>query len=224
MRMRRKRRMDLRLEDCMDFVLDTPITINMKDALNYKNYFDFDKVFGNSNPLELEVGTGKGGFILKKAELNPNTNYIGVEKFSNVLLDGLEHLKGKVLSNVRFMGIRAECLECYIPNNSISKIYLNFPTPLPKRGYEKQRLTYPKFLQIYKNILKPNGIIELKTDQKDFFEYSIIQLEKEGFDIIKKIYDLHSNEEEMVENVITEHEAFYSQKGCPIFKLISTFH
>ena len=132
MRMRKKRHFDERLAACSDLLLAKGAggILNMKEAAeNYRNLVDYKAVFGNDNPVEVEIGCGKGGFIIEKARQNPNINYIALEMLSNVILAAMEKANKLGLTNVKFLNIRAECLPCYIPENSLETVYLNFSTP-----------------------------------------------------------------------------------------------
>lgn len=220
MRMRRKRNLDERLLAVKEYILERTIADrNMKTSVEQKDYIDYAKVFGNSNPVELEVGCGKGGFITELASQNPDRNYIAIEMLSNVIVEGCERAKDMGLKNVRFMTLRAECLPSYIPSKSISRIHINFPTPLPQKGYEKQRLTNKKFLAIYSDLLVDEGYIVHKTDNQGMFEYSLCELSQNGY-ILKEVYlDLLNSD--CKDNVMTEHEIKYSQMGLPIYKLVA---
>ena len=176
MRMRKKRNFDARMQACGDLILaqGTNGILNMKEAAeNFRDLIDFPKAFGNDNPVALEIGCGKGGFVIALAEKQPSVNFLALEKMSNVILTPLEEVKKRTIPNIRFLNIRAECLPCYIPENSLDIIYLNFSTPLPKLGYATQRLTHRNFLEKYKKFLKKGGRIIQKTDDRDFFDFSI---------------------------------------------------
>lgn len=219
MRMRRKRNLDGRLAAVSDYIIErTVLEKNMLVAVEQKDYIDFRKVFGNSNSVELEIGCGKGLFIITLARLNPNINYLAVEMMSNVVVEACEKAAKEGLKNVRFMIIRAECLESYVPDNSISKIYLNFSTPLPQKGYEKQRLTHGKFLQIYKKLLVAGGEIYQKTDSASLFEFSLVQYSSAGF-LLKDIrLDLlHSD---VKDNIMTEYEIKFARMDMPIYRIV----
>ena len=199
----------------------------------FKNkYFDND-----NNRLEIEIGMGKGQFIIEKAKRNPNINYIGIEKSATILLKALEkHDKEKLdkekfknentaINNLLFLCIPVEKVLDYIKMNSVSTIYLNFSDPWPKARHEIRRLTYKNYLMLYKKLLIKNGIIELKTDNIDFFNYSIDSINSNNsilpFEIIYKTYDLHSDTKEMENNIMTEYEKKWSEKGKKIGKLVA---
>ncbi|MDE6189713.1 MAG: tRNA (guanosine(46)-N7)-methyltransferase TrmB [Clostridia bacterium] len=220
MRMRRKRNLDERLAAVSDYIIErTVLDKNMRTSIEQKDYVDFCKVFGNSNPVELEIGCGKGAFIVTLAKRNPNVNYLAIEMLSNVIVEACEKAKKENLKNVRFMILRAECLESYVPEKSISKIYLNFSTPLPQKGYEKQRLTHAKFLNIYKRLLIGGGEICQKTDSPFLFEFSLVQYSSCGY-ILKdvKLDLLRSNCEN---NIMTEYELKFAQMDAPIYRIVA---
>lgn len=221
MRMRRKHNLDDRLADVKDYILERTIADrNMKTSVEQKDYIDYKKVFGNDNPVELEIGCGKGRFITELAKRRPDINFIAIEMLSNVIVDGIEKARDNNLKNLRFMILRAECLPSYIPEKSISRIYINFPTPLPQKGYEKQRLTNRKFLNMYKTLLKDNGEIEEKTDNKGMFEFSLCEFSQSGFGLKEVNLDLLGSTN-LQENIMTEHEKKYSDMLMPIYKLIA---
>ena len=216
MRMRKKRNFETRMDACKDLLLARGAggILNMKEAAeNYRDLVDFSKVFGNNRPVELEIGCGKGGFICELAARNKGVNYLALEKMSNVVLTPMEEVKKLGLGNVRFLNIRAECLPCYIPENSLEAIYLNFSTPLPKLGYATQRLTHRNFLEIYKKLLKKGGHILQKTDNKDFFEFSLEEYRACGFRLKDISYDLH-RDGKPEENIVTEYESKFAALLC----------
>lgn len=223
MRMRKKRNFDERMLSCGDLLLARGIAgiLNMKEAAeNYRNLIDFSVAFGNDNPVELEIGCGKGDFIISTAKARPNTNFLALEKMSNVILTPMERVNSEKITNVKFLNIRAECLPCYIPENSIETIYLNFSTPLPKIGYASQRLTHRNFLEKYKKLLKNGGKIIQKTDDRPFFDFSLEEYDITGFKIEKIDYDLHKNGNP-VDNIETEYERKWVQSGKPIHLVVA---
>ena len=220
MRMRRKHNLDERLAAVSDYIIErTILDLNMKTSVEKKDYIDFVKVFGNDNPIELEIGCGKGQFICELATRNPDVNYIAIEMLSNVIVEACEKAKKFNIPNVRFMIIRAECLESYFPNRSVSKIYLNFSTPLPQKGYEKQRLTHRKFLDIYSRLLTSGGEIHQKTDSKSLFEFSIAEYSQSGFHLKDVSLDLLNSD--CIDNIMTEHEIKFAQMDMPIYRVVA---
>ncbi len=225
MRMRRKRNFEERMNACNDLLLARGANgiLNMKEAAeNYRALVDFEKVFGNTNPVALEIGCGKGGFVIALAKQNPSINYIALEKMSNVILTPLESVKDEGLTNVKFLNVRAECLPCYIPENSLDYIYLNFSTPLPKLGYATQRLTHRNFLEKYKKLLKKGGKIIQKTDDRDFFDFSIEEYTACGFRLENLSYNLHENGNPEW-NIVTEYEQKWVERGLPIHRVEAIF-
>lgn len=220
-RMRKKRNFEERMAACKDLLVaqGTAGILNMKEAAeNYRALIDFRAVFGNDYPTELEIGCGKGGFIIALAKQNPKINYLALEKMSNVILTPLEETKASELANLRFLNIRAECLPCYIPEGSLDTIYLNFSTPLPKLGYATQRLTHRGFLEHYKKLLKKGGRIIQKTDDRDFFEFSLEEYKATGFAAKNVTYDLHA-EGNPEWNIMTEYEKKWVERGGKICRV-----
>ena len=225
MRMRKKRNFDARMEACGDLLLAKGAggILNMKEAVeNYRNLVDFSKAFGNDNPVALEIGCGKGGFVIALAKETPNINYLALEKMSNVILTPMEEVKKQGIDNIRFLNIRAECLPCYIPEGSLDAIYLNFSTPLPKLGYATQRLTHRNFLEKYKKLLKVGGRILQKTDDRDFFEFSLGEYEACGFALENVTYDLHEGGNPDW-NVVTEYEQKWVERGLPSHRVEAVY-
>ena len=223
MRMRRKRNFDARMEACGDLLLAQGSNgiLNMKEAAeNFRALVDFEKEFGNSNPVALEIGCGKGGFVIALAKATSNVNYLALEKMSNVILTPMEDVKKEGVENIRFLNIRAECLPCYIPEGSLDCIYLNFSTPLPKLGYATQRLTHRNFLNVYKKLLKKGGKIIQKTDDRDFFEFSMEEYTACGFALQDVTYNLHENGNPEW-NIVTEYEQKWVDRGLPIHRVVA---
>ena len=174
MRMHKKSRLEERIAECGDIVTVADLSDkNMKNAAEIADYLPLGEIFGNDNPVHLEIGCGKGKFVCEIAKLNPDVNFVAVEKISNVLIEALERAKSENLKNVYFLNCAAEVLPKYFKAGAISRIYLNFSNPLPKEGYKKQRLTHPRFLEIYKRIIKKGGRIIQKTDDGDFYKFSL---------------------------------------------------
>ena len=163
----------------------------------------WNQVFGNSHPLEIEVGMGKGRFIMEKASASPDINYIGIERYSSVLLRGLQK----------------DMAEIFAPGE-VDRIYLNFSDPWPKDRHAKRRLTSPVFMSVYDKILAPRGVVEFKTDNRGLFEYSLESIPDAGWEITEYTFDLHNSP--MAEgNVMTEYEMKFASEGKPICKLIA---
>ncbi len=226
MRMRKKRNFEERMSACGDLLVaqGTNGILNMKEAAeNFRALVDVSAAFGKERaalPLALEIGCGKGGFILELAKREPNANYLALEKMSNVILTPLEEVKKQGLGNIRFLNIRAECIPCYIPEGSLDVIYLNFSTPLPKLGYASQRLTHRNFLQVYKKLLKKGGKIIQKTDDREFFEFSLQEYTDCGFALEEVNFDLHEHGNPEW-NIVTEYEAKWVERGLPIHRVVA---
>ncbi len=226
MRMRKKRNFDARMQACSDLLLAQGANgiLNMKEAAeNYRALIDFEKAFGNGLPVALEIGCGKGGFVIELAQRQPSVNYLALEKMSNVILTPLEEVKKLGIQNIRFLNIRAECLPCYIPEGSLDTIYLNFSTPLPKLGYATQRLTHRNFLERYKKFLKKGGRIVQKTDDRDFFDFSLQEYKDCGFVLENVTYNLHENGNPDW-NIVTEYESKWVERGLPIHRVEAVFN
>ncbi|MGN1234804.1 MAG: tRNA (guanine(46)-N(7))-methyltransferase TrmB, partial [Christensenellaceae bacterium] len=181
MRMRRKRNLDERILACGEYVIKAEIRDrNMQRAVLEKEYLPLSEIFGNEHPVVLEIGSGKGLFACELARRHPEWNVLALEMISNVVIVGAERAKAEGIPNVRFFISRAECVEKYLPPHSVARLYLNFSTPLPKDGYAKQRLTHERFLRRYASVLTEDGVIEQKTDNVPFFEFSLAQYEACG--------------------------------------------
>lgn len=218
MRMHKKSRLEERIEACSDIVTVADLTDkNMSRAALTPEYLPFNEIFGNNNPIFLEIGCGKGKFVCETAMLNPNVNFVACEKISNVLIEALERVKEENIKNVYFLNCAAEVLQKYFPENSVDKIYLNFSNPLPKEGYKKQRLTHPRFLEIYKSILKDGGEIVQKTDDKPFFGFSLQSFEEAGYTVLSVCEDLMANP--VSGDVETEHERRFKEMGRKIYRI-----
>lgn len=177
-------------------------------------------VFGNGNPVHIEIGMGKGKFLLKMADLHPQINYAGVEMYASVLVRAVEKLKdAPEVPNLRLLNVPAETLEQIFMPGEVDQIYLNFSDPWPKARHEKRRLTSPVFLKRYESILKKGGLLEFKTDNRALFEYSLESVEASGWKLLAHTFDLHSDEVMCRGNVMTEYEEKFSGKGQAICKL-----
>ena len=180
----------------------------------------FHQKFGNDHPIEIEVGMGKGRFIMEKARQNPDLNYIGIERYSSVLLRALQKRAEIELDNIYFMCVDAIGLAEIFAPGEVSCIYLNFSDPWPKDRHAKRRLTSPEFMKVYDRILKPEGTVEFKTDNTGLFEYSLEAIPEAGWQITASTLDLHHSDM-MDGNVMTEYEMKFSQMGNAICKLVA---
>ena len=164
---------------------------------------------------------GKGKFIMELAEKNPDINYVGIERYSSVLLRGLQKRAEMELSNIYFMRLDALELEEVFAPSEVDRIYLNFSDPWPKDRHAKRRLTSDRFLAVYDKILKKDGIIEFKTDNQDLFRYSLESIPEAGWEVREHTFDLHHSP--MAEgNVMTEYEMKFCSEGKPICKLTAS--
>lgn len=181
------------------------------------------EVFQNDHPIHIEVGMGKGQFIIEMARRNPEVNYIGIEKYSSVLVRAVEKLEDFEQDNLRLIRMDAENIEEVFDKDEVDRIYLNFSDPWPKDRHAKRRLTSTRFLERYDNILTPEGRVMFKTDNKDLFDFSLEQVEEAGWILESHSYDLHHSEYNEG-NVMTEYEEKFSAKGNPICRLVAYRH
>ncbi len=215
--MRKKKHLEERLAECSNLLQLFSDDSNYLTAIEKKEYIDTQALFGNDNPVVLEIGCGKGSFACELAKRNPDMNVLALEKCSNVLVIACEKGMKENIPNLRFLRIGAEFLEKYIKPESIERIYLNFSCPYPKKAYENRRLTNPRFLKSYEVILKKGAEIHQKTDNIHFFEYSIEQLSGYGFWLKNISLDLHNSDFEG--NIVTEYEQKFASQGMPIHRL-----
>jgi len=176
--------------------------------------------FGNTHNIEIEIGMGKGKFIMELARLHPEKNYIGIEKFSSVLYRGLQKTEEEPMDNIRFIRMDAELIEEVFEKGEVSKIYLNFSDPWPKDKHVKRRLPSRQFLSRFAEIMRKDGTLEFKTDNKDLFEFALEEAGPAGWEIIRKTTDLHHDQQMNEGNVMTEYEERFSRAGKSICKLI----
>lgn len=188
------------------------------EAVLYKGKWNTD-VFKNSQPVHIEIGMGKGMFIMELAGQNPNINYIGIEKYSSVLLRALEKQEAERLPNIRFIRMDAENICDVFNAGEIARIYLNFSDPWPKDRHAKRRLTSGQFLARYDKILIPDGKVIFKTDNRTLFDFSLEEIQTAGWILEMHTFDLH-NSEYLADNVMTEYESKFVALGNPICKLV----
>lgn len=185
-------------------------------------------VFQNDNPVHIEIGMGKGRFLMALAQKNPQINYIGIERYTSVLLRAVEKLNtyieenNQALPNIRFICMDAADAANVFAENEVERIYLNFSDPWPKARHARRRLTSSEFFARYDKILVPNGQVEFKTDNRDLFDFSVETLkESETWGLSECTYDLHHDEIMNVGNIMTEYEEKFSSMNHPICKLIA---
>ena len=182
------------------------------------------QVFGNKNPVYIEIGMGKGQFILNMAAKYPDINFVGIERYTSVLLRAVEKFdtdEFKELNNVRFICMDARNVEDVFAPGEVERIYLNFSDPWPKARHARRRLTSTEFLDRYEKVLAEGGRVEFKTDNTELFNFSLEQVKEAGWTLENFTYDLHHNEEMNQDNIMTEYEEKFSKKGNPINKLIA---
>ena len=160
--------------------------------MQYKD--DWNNVFGNNNPIRLEIGCGKGDFVKGMAENNPDVNFIAVEKATDIIVLALEKINNAKLNNVRFINCDAELLPEYFNREMFDTIYINFCDPWPKKRHAKRRLTSPYFLELFKKILTSDGSIHFKTDNRPLFDYSLETFPESGYRLENVTFDLHTEE------------------------------
>lgn len=218
MRMRRKKNLEPRLEKCSALLIPCRTEdLDFRHAGNVKEYIDYKDLFGNDNPVYLEIGCGKGQFIIEMARRHPENNYIAVEKAANVLVTACENTIKADLKNLLYMQTGAEYLPKFLPPHTIHGIFLNFSTPFPKNSQVTHRLTHHRFLAIYRELMTPDAFLFQKTDNPKLFEFSIEELSQNGFLLKNVSLDLHNSDYE--DNIVTEYEARFAAEGMPIYRL-----
>lgn len=170
------------------------------------------KLFNNNNPIYIEIGMGKGNFIIKNAIENPNINYIGIEMYDSVILRAVEKTNELELNNLYLIRMDARLIEDVF-DKEIDLIYLNFSDPWPKERHAKRRLTSPRFLARYDNIFRGDNHIIMKTDNLDLFNYSVDSLKEYGYTINEISNDLHKEKDNII---TTEYEDKFTSKGMKI--------
>jgi len=220
MRMRRKKHLDERLNSVSELIINLWVDTVRFDADDQPIYLDFEALFGNNHPVEMEIGCGKGGFICELAARHPETNFLAVELYANVLVSACEKAKEMGLNNIRFLSGNAEYLNRFIPPHSISRLYLNFSTPFPKKRQATHRLTHPHFLEMYKGLLTEGASVIQKTDGRVFFQYSLESMSQCGYTLKNVSLDLHADGIE--DNIVTEYESRFIAQGLPIYRVEAT--
>lgn len=178
-------------------------------------------IFGNDHPVHIEIGMGKGQFIMQLAKEHPDINYIGIERYSSVLLRALQKMEIEPLPNIRFLCMDASIITEVFDKEEVAKIYLNFSDPWPKERHAKRRLTSRQFFERYDKILAGNGVVEFKTDNDDLFAFSMEEVAEAGWTLDAHTFDLHHDPVLNEGNVMTEYEEKFSSLGHPIHKLIA---
>ena len=201
-----------------DIIAESPLVIHEPEKVKGK----WSELFGNNFPIRIEVGMGKGRFICELARNSPDINYIGIEKYSSVLLRALQKMEEEPLPNLLFIRMDAENIAEIFDKEEVDRIYLNFSDPWPKKRHEKRRLTYKSFLAVDEQILKPAGEIHFKTDNQGLFEYSLASFSQYGMTILQVWLDLHHSNYEG--NIMTEYEEKFSSRGQRIYRVEARFN
>ena len=203
-----------------DVIAASEYVVQEQEAITGQWRGKWETLFGNDNEIHMEVGMGKGRFIHEMARLNPSINYIGVEMYSSVLLRALQKMELEPLPNLKFLCVDARLLPDIFEEGEVDHIYLNFSDPWPKDRHAKRRLPSRQFLSRFDKVLKKDGRISFKTDNRDLFDFALEELEPAGWKAEVVTYDLHADEVLCAGNVMTEYEEKFSSKGNPICKYI----
>lgn len=201
-----------------DYLAENPqyVILNPEDSKG-----KWCQVFGNNNPIHIEVGSGKGRFVTGMAAQSPDINYVGIDIQLSVLAYALDKVLDSGLPNIKLLRVDGSSLTNYFEKGEVDLMYLNFSDPWPKTRHEKRRLTYKTFLETYQQILPAGGEIHFKTDNRGLFEYSLASLSQYGMTLQQVWLDLHASDYEG--NVMTEYEEKFSKKGQPIYRLEAKF-
>lgn len=211
MRMRKKKHLAERLDACSDIIISDI----------YKHNGDIKSVFDDDKPLHIEIGCGKGKFILETAKKNPDINFIAIEKNFNVLVIAAEKIKNEGLENVKFLGGDVNMLRGFETETKCDIIYINFCDPWHKHTYRRKRLTHRIHLEMWEGLLKKDGEIHFKTDNKNLFEFSLNSFSDYDMRLKNITFDLHNSDFEG--NIMTEYETLFSQQGQPIYRCEAVF-
>lgn len=201
---------------CREMIGESEFVVHEPETMKGK----WGEAFGNDHPVYVEIGMGKGRFLMDMARLYPKINFIGIEKYSSVLLRAVQKLEEEELPNVRLIRMDAEDLENVFAQGELDRIYLNFSDPWPKDRHAKRRLESRQFLARYDQILKKDGTIEFKTDNRALFDFALEEVEAAGWTLNEKTFDLHADARLNEGNVMTEYEERFSAQGNPICKYI----
>lgn len=205
MRMRRKKHREDRFNNCIDLAIT--------DISEYKS---FKEIFNNDNPVHLEIGCGKGKFIRDLSSLNPDINYIAIEKCVDVIIMAMEKIKEAGITNVRFIAGDADILRELDFDGQAERIYVNFCDPWKKSNQAKRRLTHKNYLSLYEKLLKKEGELFFKTDNRKLFEFSLNSFADYNLKMKNITLDLHNSNYEG--NIMTEYETNFSEQGMPIYR------
>lgn len=198
------------------------IQADEEDGNNYKGLWN-TRFFHNENPIWVEIGMGKGRFLMEMAQRYPDINFIGIEKYSSVLIRAIEKREMLELDNVFFIRMDAEDIVKFFAPQEISRIYLNFSDPWPKERHAKRRLTSRQFLERYKQVLSEEGELQFKTDNRPLFDFSLDEIKNNGWIATTHTFDLHGNGI-AADNIMTEYEEKFHANGIPICKLTAKYN
>ena len=202
-------------------IAESPFVIPEESMYGHKGCWK--EVFGNDHPLYLEIGMGKGRFITQLAQENPDCNYLGIEKYSSVLIKGIEKREALTdMKNLFFLRMDAEELTDVFGPGEVAGIYLNFSDPWPKDRHAKRRLPGKEFLDRYRQVLAPGGLVQFKTDNTDLFDFAVESASLANYKILSCTRDLHNDPLLNKGNIMTEYEERFSAKCNPICKLVET--
>lgn len=203
-----------------DVIASSPFVIQDPVALRG----NWSQAYPSVQPLHIEIGMGKGQFLMQLAALHPEINYLGIERYSSVLLRAIQKMEtlDAPLPNLRFLCFDAKEIESVFAEHEVDKIYLNFSDPWPKDRHAKRRLTSRQYFARYDQILKTEGVVEFKTDNDVLFDFSLEEVPAAGWKLDMFTYDLHADPLLCTGNVMTEYEAKFSALGNPIHKLIAS--
>ncbi len=207
MRIRKKKNAPIRFERCAEYTAETEGLLGR-----------FYEIFDAEKPLEIEIGSGKGRFIAELAEQNPQKQFISIERVIDCLVMAMEKAKEKALGNIKYFCLDAGTLTEYFPEECADVIYLNFSDPWPKSRYAKRRLTHRRMVGAYLPLLKKEGKICFKTDNRPLFDFSVEEFQEMGFRLEELTYDLHSTD---TPNIMTEYEERFSAMGVPINRFVA---
>ncbi|MET3682688.1 tRNA (guanine-N7-)-methyltransferase [Alkalibacillus flavidus] len=201
-----------------DYIKNHPTIVELDP---YQRRGNWQSRFEQEQPLALEIGTGKGRFIDGMARQHPDMNFIGIERDKNVIVSAIDKLNDPDVTNATLIHENAKDLRDMFGENEIDRLYLNFSDPWPKSRHEKRRLTYYTFLEQYQNVLKDDGLVIMKTDNRQLFEYSLVSFSQFGMTLQDVKLDLHASDDET--NIMTEYEEKFSQKGQVIYRCEASF-
>lgn len=209
------------IKGCEQFIADSPFCFTREEAA--QNRGKWRAVYGNDKALQIEIGMGKGQFIRSAAEKHGDINFLGIEKYQTVLMKALQRRRKREEEIGAYRNLYFACFDarelCFVfEDGETDKIYLNFSDPWPKERHASRRLTSPGFLELYARILCRGGSLEFKTDNTDLFAYSLESVSNSGWEIVFRSFDLH-REAGQEENILSEYEEKFSQKGQKIHKL-----